>query len=184
MQNRKGNVKRKILLLLLGGLAIGLSRSPKQYFEILGEIHDDLRGIKKSNLKRTIKIMHGYGMLKEETNLDGTVKIVLSEKGNKLAKMCSLDVLKIKKPKKWDGNWRIVIFDIPEPLKKVRDSLRFHLKNLGFYELQKSVFINPFPCIEEIDQIVKFYNVRKHVRIITANSIDNEDELMQKFEIN
>lgn len=122
-------------------------------------------------------------MLKEEMNFDGTIKIVLSEKGSKLAKLCSLDGLKIKKPKRWDGNWRIVIFDIPEPLKKVRDALRFHLKNLGFLELQKSVFVYPFPCLPEIDQVVKFYNVRKHVRIITASSIDNEDELMQRFKI-
>lgn len=181
-KNRK-NIKKLILLLLLGGLALGLTHSPKKYFEILGEISNELKGIKKSNLKRTLKILHGRGLLKEEINLNGTIRIILSEAGKKLAESYSIDDLVIKKPKRWDGNWRIVIFDIPEPIKKVREALRMHLRNLGFYELQKSVFVLPFPCIEEIDKIVKFYAVRKYVRLITANSIDNEDELIEKFKI-
>ena len=71
----------------------------------------------------------------------------------------------------------------PERIKKVRDALRMHLKNLGFYELQKSVFICPFPCTEEINQIVDFYNIHEHIRVIVAHSIDNEEELMKQFNV-
>ena len=35
----------------------------------------------------------------------------------------------------------MVLFDIPETQKKIRDSLRKKLKKLGFLEFQKSVFI-------------------------------------------
>ncbi|TSC67451.1 MAG: phenylacetic acid degradation operon negative regulatory protein [Parcubacteria group bacterium Gr01-1014_73] len=183
MRNKRVNIKEKILILLLGGLALGLTRSPKQYFEILGEMADEWRGIRKYNIRRSIKNLYRVGMLKEVKNKDGTVSIILSDKGKRSAKIYSIDNLKINKPKIWDGNWRVVIFDVPERIKKVREALRMHLHNLGFYELQKSVFICPFPCAEEINQIIDFYDISKHVRILMVHSLDNEDELRNEFGI-
>lgn len=181
MINRKGKIKRKIALLLLGGLALGLSGSPKKYFEILSEIADKFQGIKKPTIKKSLKSLSKCGFLKETKKVDGTIEITLNEKGRRLAEFYKIDDLKIKRPKKWDGNWIIVIFDIPERRRGIRDAIRTHLKNLGFFEFQKSVFIFPFPCTEEIDFIVRFYKAREHVRIISANSIDNEYDLMKKF---
>ena len=183
MRNKRVFLKEKILLLLLGGIALGLTHSPKQYFEILGKMFDDWKGVRKSNVKRSIKNLYRLGMLKEIKNKDGTISIILSEKGKKAAKIYSIDNLKIDKPKKWDGNWRMVIFDIPERIKKVREALRMHLRNLGFYELQKSVFIYPFPCAEEINQIIDFYDISEYVRILMVHSLDNEDELRNEFKI-
>lgn len=183
MRNKRVNIKEKILLLLLGGIALGLTHSPKQYFEILGKMADEWKGVRKSNIKRSIKDLHRVGMLKEVKNKDGTISIILSDEGKKAAEFYSIDNLKINRPKKWDGNWRVVIFDIPERIKKVREALRVHLRSLGFYELQKSVFICPFPCAEEINQIIDFYDISEHVRILMAHSLDNEDELRNKFKI-
>ena len=56
-----------------------------------------------------------------------------------------------------DGEWRIVIFDIPEKFKKAREALRMKLKELGFLELQKSVFIFPYECEDEINFIVEVF---------------------------
>ena len=75
------------------------------------------------------------------------------------------------------------MFDIPEILKKVRDTFRYQLKKLGFIELQRSVFILPFECKNEIEYIIEFYNIRKHVRFIEANQIDNELHLKHKFQL-
>ena len=144
---------------------------------------NEWKGIKKSSVKRTIKSLYRIGMLKEVKNQDDTISMILSEKGKKMAEIYSLDNLKINKPKKWDGNWRVVIFDIPERIKKVREVFRMHLLNIGFYELQKSVFVCPFPCIEEINQIIDFYDISEYVRILMVHSVDNEDELKSKFGI-
>lgn len=169
--------------MLLGGVALGLTHSPRRYFRILGEMADEWKGFNKFNFKRSIKNLYRSAMLKEFKNEDGTISVMLSEKGKKRAEIYSLDNLKINKPKKWDGNWRIVIFDVPERIKQIREALRMHLRNLGFYELQKSVFIFPFPCAEKINQIVDFYDVHEHVRIIMAHSLDNEEELMRQFNL-
>ena len=183
MRYERVSIKKKILTLLLGGLALGLTRSPRQYFEILDEMATEWKVINKSSFKRTIKNLYRAGLLNKVKNSDGTISMILSEKGKKVSEVYNLDNFKIKQPKKWDGNWRGGIFDVPERIKKVREALRMHLQNIGFYELQKSVFVCPFPCAEEINHIINFYNISEYVRILMAHSVDNENELRNKFGI-
>lgn len=45
----------------------------------------------------------------------------------------------------WDGKWRMVLFDIPETDRKLRDTLRRHLLARHFGYLQDSVWISPDP---------------------------------------
>ncbi len=52
-------------------------------------------------------------------------------------------VLKIVSDK-WDGFWRIVIFDVPEKRRRSRDVLRKQLRLLGFGRLQNSTYISPY----------------------------------------
>lgn len=86
-------------------------------------------------------------------------------------------------PKKWDHQWRVIIFDIPETLKKWREYLRQDLKRLGFVALQESVYITPYPVTEELDEILKEWNLRKYFRYLTVGEIDGEKELKNQFNI-
>ncbi len=52
--------------------------------------------------------------------------------------------MKTHRPKKWDGKWRMVIFDIPEQRRKVRGRLREIMQEVGFVRLQDSVWIFPY----------------------------------------
>ena len=88
------------------------------------------------------------------------------------------------KGENWDGKWRLVVFDVPEKLKKGRNALREKLKKIGFYELQKSVFVFPYKCKDEVDFIVEFFNLRKYVRFGVLESIDNELDLKKVFDLN
>ncbi|MFA6536756.1 MAG: hypothetical protein WC250_02155 [Candidatus Paceibacterota bacterium] len=178
-----GKIKSKLIILLLGGLALSLSRSPRQQFEILSEMADEWQGIRRSSIKRAIKSIHRDRLVSEIKSSDGSIRLVLTERGKEAGVLCNLDKLKLKVPAKWDGNWRIVIFDVPEKLKVVRESLRMHLNNLGFIELQKSAFIYPFPCFEEVSEVVNFYGAEKHVRMITASAVDNEESLKIQFDL-
>ena len=92
-----------------------------------------------------------------------------------------LDDIKIKKPKKWDKQWRIVIFDIPNKFKKAREAIRKKLKELGFIKLQESVFVFPYECENEINFIVEVFQIRPFIRFIRANSVSNEEQLMINF---
>lgn len=88
------------------------------------------------------------------------------------------------KYKKWDKKWRLVIFDIPRELNVKRDSLRQRLKYMGFFMLQRSVFVFPYPCEVELSDICERLKINDYVDIVTAESIGSkEDELIKLFEL-
>jgi DNA-binding transcriptional regulator PaaX len=51
--------------------------------------------------------------------------------------------------RRWDGLWRLAIFDVPEARSTDRDQLRRHLRRWGFGYLQNSVWITPDPVEEQ-----------------------------------
>ena len=176
-----GETKQKVLLILLGGLALGLSRSPKQYFRIAKQIGREWKEINRQSLERAARSLYKSKLVEMKNNSDGTTTMVLSKEGKKIALAYDISDMKIKEPRKWDSRWRILMFDVPEKMKKVRESFRMHLKQMGFYEFQKSVFVHPYPCEDEFEYIVEFYNARRYLRFVVADKIDNELELKKHF---
>ena len=180
---RIGNLKKKVLLLLCAGLALGLNRSPKRHWWILKQIPKEWAKINRQALERAINSLYTSHLVEEKNHKDGSTTLVLSENGRKKALRFNIDKLEIKKPLRWDGKWRIVMFDIPQKLRILRDSLRIHFKEIGLIELQKSVLVHPYPCNQEIEFILELYNARKHIRFILADKIDNELHLKKKFDL-
>ncbi len=180
---RMGNIKKKILLLLSAGLALGLTRSPKKHFWILKQIPKEWEKINRQALQRAINSLYTSHLVEEKDHKDGTTTLVLNENGKQKVLRFNIGKLEIKKPTKWDEKWRIVMFDIPEKLKRLRDSLRLHFREVGLIELQKSVLVYPYPCSNEIEFILEFYNARKYVRFVLADKIDNELHLKKKFNL-
>ncbi len=76
-----------------------------------------------------------------------------------------------------------MLFDIPEKYRKGRDALRQKLKKIGFCELQKSILITPYNCREEIENLVKFFELGKYVRFGVLESIDNEIYFKKFFKL-
>lgn len=176
-----GIIQRKIILLLIGGITLGLSGSPHRYFKVLKAVRKEWDNINKDSLKRAIRSLYESRLIAEKRNADGTITLVLTNDGKQKALTYDLEKIKIKHPKIWDKKWRVVLFDIPNDRKKLRDILRRHLKNLEFYEFQKSVFVHPYDCKDEIDYLVEFYSLRAFVRFIIADSVDNEFHLKHNF---
>lgn len=178
-----GPVQRKILVSLLGGAAMGISSSPRQYFKVFRSLKREWKTIDKHNLKRSIAKLSSERLVEEKILSDGSFKLVLTKKGKEQAKKLSLfgDSIKFKRPKRWDGKWRIVVFDVPEKDKAFRNILRNHLKELKFYKLQQSVFISPYPYEKPILELVDLYSAQLYVKVITAIMVNNEKELKKHF---
>ena len=51
--------------------------------------------------------------------------------------------------RRWDGRWRLILFDVPEVRHSVRTRLRRYLQERGFGYLQNSVWITPHPVCEQ-----------------------------------
>jgi DNA-binding transcriptional regulator PaaX len=175
-------IKSKILLLLYGGLVFGYSYTPGQQWRVLKGISRQWKRINKERLRKEIRNLYRSKLISKKENTDGSITITLTEKGKMKALVYYFDNMKIKS-NKWDGKWRLVIFDIPEKLKAGRDSLRKKIKELGFYELQKSVWVYPYDCNNEIDFIIEFFNLRKYVRFAILDFIDNELHLKKIFKL-
>jgi len=101
-----------------------------------------------------------------------------------MAGWLQIDALKIKHPQKWDTKWRLVIFDISHLKKKYREAFRGKLKELGFWYLQKSVWLHPFECRDEIALLRDFFGLTKNeVRLITAEDIERDEEFAKHFKV-
>ena len=117
---------------------------------------------------------------------NGKFQVKLTNKGQRRSKDFYLQNLKIKKPQTWDGKWRILIFDIPSRPKifdQARNALRNKIKELKFRQLQKSAWVFPYECEDEILFIAELYNVQKYIEIITAEKILHEEELKKSFKL-
>ncbi len=114
---------------------------------------------------------------------DGSLKIVLSKAGKKKALVYKLDEIKLDKNRRWDGKWRLVIFDIPKTKKGLYQALRLKLRELEFYPIQKSVSITPYKCEDEIDFIATLLGVREHVLILNVDSFEGDEKLRYHFRI-
>src|ERR1700683_2185431 len=84
--------------------------------------------------------------------VDGFLK--LTEKGRKALHIIEAREFKLRQPKKWDHKWRVLIFDIPEYRKTLRDKVRRTLEAIGFVRLQDSVWIYPYDC-EDLIALLK-----------------------------
>ena len=179
--NMKNATRQKILLLLSSGVVLGLSRSPKNYFKILENLPLAWKEINKNRLYRIVREFYNEKLVDYKEDKENFVKIVLTKEGQKKALKFKIDEMEIKKSPKWDKEWRVVIFDIPERFKKAREALREKLKDLGFIKLQESVFVFPYECEDEIDFIVEVFLIRPFVRFMRVKSFTNEEQIRLKF---
>jgi len=175
-----------ILELLQQGalIAIGLT-SPYGGAELLKQF--TLKALDKvwekynrARLKQSLKRMVDRKLLKIDEEGEETV-IKVSEKGKKLLLRYNFAKMNLSKPKIWDHKWRVVIFDVSENKKVFRDALRDKIKLLGLYQLQKSVFVTPYPCENEIAFLRQYFQIGNEVSCFTATNLEEEEFLRKKF---
>lgn len=84
---------------------------------------------------------------------------------------------------KWDGKWRIVLFDVPEQKRPIRDYLRGVLKRHGFVEFQRSMWVWPHRLPTFISRLLSDPQMRKYTRAITTFDIDYDEDLRRRFRL-
>jgi|SRR3989344_6673998 len=149
-----------------------------------------LNGCRKFNKYPKPKISDAFSRLKRQglISVEKTgrqIHIKLTPEGKKKAGFYQVNDLSVKKPKKWDSRWRLVIFDISESKRIRREAFRGKLKELGFRVIQKSVWIHPFPCQDEITLLRDFFGLDKNdIQLVVAEEIEKEVELRKLFNLN
>lgn len=182
-KRKLGPVAEKILLLLESGVVLGLTGRPDKYFKVLRRATKEWQKINQRSLHEVIKRLYQSKLVDYTENQDGTISMILSEAGKQRLLRYHFDNMTIQQPPTWDGLWRVVIFDIPEKLRRGRIALANKLKQLGFHSVQKSVFIFPYECKDEVDFVIEMFEMRPYARFIIAKDIDISLHLKQKFHI-
>lgn len=135
------------------------------------------QGVKKS-LTRLIR--KGYVTIQES---GGKKCVRLTTKGEKFAALMGEGKLAPKKPKRWDGKWRMLIFDVPEKRKQARRRIREILHSIGFQRLQDSVWVYPYDC-EDLVMIMKAeLKIGKDVLYVIADAIEHDKVMRSHFDL-
>lgn len=136
----------------------------------------------KYRIKSTIPKLYSRGLIRFQEK-GGKKFVALTDKGKQEFLKYQLQELKITRSKKWDGKWRIIIFDIKEAKRWVRDNLRKELVNLGFIKLQNSVWVCPYECEEVIVLLKSYLKTGKDILYITADRVENDRWLKKEFNL-
>src|SRR3989344_7614969 len=121
--------------------------------------------LKKASLAKALQRLRKGGfvdLIEEELILR------LTDKGRKKAVIAELQ----SPGEKWDGKWRVVIFDIPEKRRAARDLLRHNLKSWGFTPWQQSVWVTKKNCTCSLRKYVSNMGIEDWVMIIESDNID------------
>lgn len=88
---------------------------------------------------------------------------------------------RLRKPTRWDGKWRILIFDISERRRWLRDRVRATLIAIGFKRLQYSVFIYPYDCEDVVVLLKADFKIGKDLLYMIVDELENDSHLCDWF---
>lgn len=130
-------------------------------------------------LKQVLKRLHQQKLI-DIVEQDEGYLVKISNNGKKKLLKFNLDEMELKN-KKWDGKWRIIIYDILTGKKEQANLFRRTLKRLKFFQLQRSVYITPFKCYDEIEYLRQVCEVDREVLILTVSGLENEKAYREYF---
>ena len=175
--------KQKAVLLLAAGVILGLNRSPKVQWKIIKNLPKVWKYIDRNVLRRLIKEFKQDRLIDFEEKSDGTIRVVLTEKGERRALRFDPERIFIKKPLRWDGKWRMIIFDIPEKKRVFRTAVRARLVQFGFFRLQDSVWVFPYDCEEIIAMLKTELSIGRELLYIVADAVEGDEVIRSHFSL-
>lgn len=179
-RTRKQNIQRAVLttIAVAGVLAVAMAAP------------NTLRLLKYTPLGRKkgqYRVRDTIGRLIERgeiirTTERGRPMFSLTRKGHIRLARLTLDELGTSK-RRWDGQWRIVVFDIREEHRRARDLLRGTLIAMGFFKLQNSVWVYPHDCEDLITLLKTNFSVGRDVLYIVSAHVEGDWKLKKHFHL-
>lgn len=181
-KERYGNLAKDILVTLATGAVL---------FFVLSSPHGTrkvLKGLKEGwnpkSARASLERLCTKKLVSFKENPDGSFSVLLTEEGQFKARDWELETLQIDPPRRWDNKWRVVAFDIAEKRGKARRALHAMLKRLNFHQLQKSVFVHPYPCEAEIELIRNVFDILpQEIICFVAETIPDARTLKKKYNL-
>lgn len=157
---------RDIFLLTLAGIG-DLAEELKDPLQIMGKSYEAMYGFiprryKRNNFLQTVNRSFRTGDI-EKIVKNEEIYLRLTSTGKK---RLYRDFPVLNLTKRWDKRWLIVVFDISEKSKSIRNNFRGKLKSLGFGMLQESVWINPLSIGQDMREFVNSIGLSEQVFVM------------------
>ena len=124
------------------------------------------RPLKKASFAQALRRLRQKGLIEYVDSSELLVKLTDEGKAQAIwEKIMHLEGV-------WDGNWRIVAFDIPQTHTLIRNLFRRRLKEFGFKQLQKSIWISKIDCTNLLREYVKDLGISNWVSVLEAENVD------------
>lgn len=164
------------------GLGVALNVAIKQHRQLkrrqenqawekfnTGRLHQVLKRMYKA---RYIEIIIEQGVPTVKVTQKGKVKLLRYK----------LDEITLDKLSH-DGKWRLIIYDVAKNKRASSESFRRMLRKLGFLQLQKSVYLTPYRCEEQIEYLRQLFDIGSQVKILTVRYLEEEAAYRRYFGI-
>ena len=110
---------------------------------------------------------NGYIKIK---NLEQNEGVILTKKGAK--KVLKIKFKIEKRKRRSDEKWQMIIFDIPEKKRHLRDLLREKLRFLEYKMLQQSIWVCPYNVQKETELVLRKNSLDPYVKIFLIKEIE------------
>jgi len=138
---------------------------------------DDIKRHYKYRANHSLKKLITDGYVHEKI-IDGKKSFSLTNKGK-----LRYESLKENRPKRWDGKWRLISFDVHEKNRNKRNLLRKELQLYGFQMIHQSTWAYPYPCDEYIALLKSDLSFGKNVQYMLVEYLDMHIELKRLFNL-
>lgn len=175
----KGDVTRTILSIIKASgtlAAVLVAPNTLQAFDKAGILP---HGRQREIIARARDLLIRNGSLKR----DAKGFLTLTSKGKERLRSYERSEYTLLVPRVWDRRWRVLIFDVPEERRALRDKIRNTLVSIGFLRVQDSVWIFPHDCEEFIVLLKADFKIGKDLLYLIVDKIENDSEFRDWFNL-
>ena len=183
-KDKRKNIQKIILNMIFSVGIIGVAVVAPNVLSVIRQIEGDFK--RKKNIKYSINDSFDRLVKKELIEIieiNGKKVVRVTPKGEQSLSFLEKHNYKIKIPKKWDGRWRVVIFDIKETRSKTRFKLRQTLSEVGFIKLQNSVWIYPYDCEDIVSLLKVDFKLGQDLLYMIVEKLENDWKLKKLFNL-
>ncbi len=174
---RRTKIQESLLMILVSGGRKGGDQLIKQAIDALLDTDFSISQPRRKEIVQTAASrLVKNGLLKYENK-----HYSATSQGEKLLREWQMSNYQIKTPRKWDKQWRVIIFDIPEKKRVLRDKVRDILFQTGFKRLQDSVWVYPYDCEKLIGLMKTDLGIGKYLLYMIVDQIENDRFLRMDF---
>ena len=182
-RKRKRLMIEKTIIAALGAAAIiGIAMAAPNAVQLLKYV--DLGAIGNRDPRRRVSEamsrLRRKGLV-EWRETKGAWRLRLTEKGRVHFAHVRLAAMRVPQPRRWDGRWRFVMFDIPESRSALRQSIRALITGFGFHRFQNSVWVYPYDCEDFVTLLKLELGVGNQLLYVVADAVEYDAPLRKYF---